>query len=194
MLISLNWIRDFVDLPEDLDPRELANRFTLTCAEVESAEPVAVEAHGLIAVKVLQVEPVGENLYKVALDVGDRTVQTASVAPDLQTDCTVVYAPPGAGVADKPAVGRARVRDIDSEGMILPCEWLGMTHAVQEAVFLPPDISAGTPIAPEVFGDFLIEVDNKSITHRPDLWGHYGIARELAAMYRLPLKPYPERK
>ena len=42
-----------------------------------------------------------------------------------------------------------------------------------------------------LFDDWIIEVDNKSITHRPDLWGHYGIARELAAVYSLPLKPYP---
>ena len=39
--------------------------------------------------------------------------------------------------------------------------------------------------------DVILEIDNKSITNRPDLWGHYGIARELAAIYRLPLKPLP---
>ncbi len=81
MLISLNWIRDFVDLPGNVDPRALAERFTVTTAEVEGVEQV-----------------------------GD---------------------------------------------------------------------------------DWIIEIDNKSITHRPDLWGHYGIAREIAAMYGLPLKPYP---
>jgi phenylalanyl-tRNA synthetase beta chain len=38
-------------------------------------------------------------------------------------------------------------------------------------------------------GDTVIEIDNKSLTNRPDLWGHYGIARELAAIYKRPLKP-----
>ena len=38
-------------------------------------------------------------------------------------------------------------------------------------------------------GDTILEIDNKSLTNRPDLWGHYGIARELAAVYKLPLKP-----
>jgi phenylalanyl-tRNA synthetase beta chain len=42
-----------------------------------------------------------------------------------------------------------------------------------------------------MFEDWVIEIDNKSITHRPDLWGHYGVAREVAAMYQRPLKPYP---
>ena len=79
MLISLEWLRDFVDVPTDLDPRRLAERFTTTVAEVEGVERV-----------------------------GD---------------------------------------------------------------------------------DWIIEIDNKSITHRPDLWGHYGIAREMAAMLGLPLRP-----
>ncbi|MCP4589323.1 MAG: hypothetical protein GY842_01125, partial [bacterium] len=57
MLISLNWIRDFVDLPVDLDPHALAERFTMTCAEVEGVEHIAIGARGLIAARVDQVEP-----------------------------------------------------------------------------------------------------------------------------------------
>jgi phenylalanyl-tRNA synthetase beta chain len=49
----------------------------------------------------------------------------------------------------------------------------------------------GVRIDAHIFDDWIIEVDNKSITHRPDLWGHYGIAREIAAMYGTALKPYP---
>ncbi|TAK12127.1 MAG: phenylalanine--tRNA ligase subunit beta [Acidobacteria bacterium] len=43
----------------------------------------------------------------------------------------------------------------------------------------------------ETDGDVVFEIDNKSLTNRPDLWGHYGVARELAAIYQVPLKPLP---
>lgn len=91
MLISLNWLRDFVDIPADADVHSLAERFTTTCAEVEDVTHI-------------------------------------------------------------------------EEGGRTPAE----TVATAE--------------------DWVIEIDNKSITHRPDLWGHYGIARETAAMLKLPLK------
>ena len=51
------------------------------------------------------------------------------------------------------------------------------------------DVPAGTPLAKALdLDDVLLEIDNKSMTNRPDLWGHYGIAREIAALYNLPLK------
>ena len=54
------------------------------------------------------------------------------------------------------------------------------------------DAPAGTPIADALdLHDIILEIDNKSMTNRPDLWGHYGIARELAALYDLPLKQLP---
>ena len=52
MKISLNWLRDFVDLPADLSPRELVDRFTITCAEVEGVEAIDVAAEGLICARV----------------------------------------------------------------------------------------------------------------------------------------------
>lgn len=46
----------------------------------------------------------------------------------------------------------------------------------------------------EADGDVVLEIDNKSVTNRPDLWGHYGMARELAAIYQVPLKPLPSEE
>lgn len=75
--------------------------------------------------------------------------------------------------------------------MIVPGDALGLPTVGQRAVWLPPSTRPGTPIDMGLFDDWIIEVDNKSITHRPDLWGHYGIARELAAMFDKPLRGYP---
>ncbi len=54
------------------------------------------------------------------------------------------------------------------------------------------DAPAGTPLADALdLHDIILEIDNKSMTNRPDLWGHYGIAREIAALYDLPMNPLP---
>ncbi|MGD2109147.1 MAG: phenylalanine--tRNA ligase subunit beta [Phycisphaerae bacterium] len=194
MLISLNWIRDYTDLPTDVDARDLAERFTLTTAEVDSIERVKVDARGVIAAKVLQLAelPRTHNLRAATLDLGGgRSVTTVTAAPALHVGSNVVYAPPGARVAAYGEVGSAEVAGRKSAGMILPGDAIGIPMAAQEAIFLCDEFAPGDEPPPELFEDWVIEVDNKSITHRPDLWGHYGIAREIAAILGLPLKPYP---
>lgn len=194
MLISLNWIRDFVDLPADLDVHALAEKFTRTTAEVETAEHLNVAADKLICARVLEVEdlPGTPNMRLARLDLGDgTTIETVTIAPVLPVGWGVVYAPPGASVKSLGEIGKAQVAGRESVGMILPGDGIGVAMAVKEAIFLAPDVPPGQALPPEWFDDWLIEVDNKSITHRPDLWGHYGIAREIAAITKLPLKPYP---
>lgn len=192
MLISLNWIRDFVELPAGLSPQALGERFTLTTAEVEGVEEIRVDAKGLIAARIVELSAVEGRARGVRLDVGGgKTVETVSAAPDLNEGDVVVFAPVGASVAALGQINASEVGGRKSEGMILPGEALGIEMAVQEAVFLPRDTEPGAPLDASLFDDWVIEVDNKSITHRPDLWGHYGIAREIAAIVGAPLKPYP---
>jgi phenylalanyl-tRNA synthetase beta chain len=194
MLISLDWIRDYVDLPADLDPAELAERFTRTTAEVESVKQVKISAKGLIAARVESAAeiPGTQNLRLVVLDVGQgRTLETVTAAPALHVGTNVVYARDGASLATMGNIGTAKVADKSSVGMILPADAVGIEMAAQEAVFLNNAVQPGEELSPDLFDDWLIEIDNKSITHRPDLWGHYGIAREIAAICGRPLKPYP---
>ncbi len=194
MLISLNWIRDFVNLPEDFDPRELAERFTMTCAEVEGIERIETGARGLVAARITTVKPLPgtRDLHHVVLDVGEgKSIETVTAAPDLSEGDIVVYAPAGAHIQAVGDIGVAQVAGHPSSGMILSGEVLGIEMAAGQAVFLPPYTAPGEVIDPGLLDDCVIEIDNKSITHRPDLWGHYGVARELAAIYRVPLKEYP---
>jgi len=194
MLISLDWIRDFVDLPRDLDPHELAERFTCTTAEVEEVLRVDIGARGLIAAGILSAEemPAARNLRLVTLDVGGgKTVETVTAAPVIHEGVNVVYAPPGSSIKALGEIGSADVAGKTSAGMILPGDAIGIALAAHEAIFINNTVAPGEELPPEAFDDYVIEVDNKSLTHRPDLWGHYGIARELAAIYKLPLAPYP---
>lgn len=194
MLISLNWIRDFVDFPADLDVLVLGEKFTRTTAEVETVTRLHVDARGLVCARVVSTaEIAGAAHVKVAeLDIGTgKTVTTVTAAPVLPVGWRVVYAPPGACVSSLGEIGITEVNGHPSCGMILPGDALGVPLAVKEAIFLTPEAPPGQPLPAEWFDDWLIEVDNKSITHRPDLWGHYGIAREIAAILKCPLKPYP---
>jgi len=194
MLISLQWIRDFVDLPAGLDPRDLAERVTVTTAEVEGVTPIRIDAQGLIAAKVLSATEVPEkrNLKLVELEIGDgQSVRTVTAAPVLHVGSNVVFAPVGASVATTGVINATTVAGAPSEGMILPGEAIGIPLAMQEAIFLGGEFRPGQALPAALFEDWVIEIDNKSITHRPDLWGHYGIAREIAAIYGLALRPYP---
>ncbi len=194
MLVSLNWIRDFVDLPADLDPSELAERFTRTAAEVEGVEPIKIGARGLIVARIEDVTelPGTRNLRHVVLNVGDgKTVETVTAAPVLHVGANVVYAPAGSSIAALGEIGETKVADHTSCGMILPGDALGIAMAANEAIFPDGTCTAGEELPSDLFEDWVIEIDNKSLTNRPDLWGLYGIAREIAAIRKLPLKPYP---
>lgn len=191
MYISLNWLKDFVDLPGDIDPRELALRFTITTAEVEGVERVQANFAGLIAARIeaVRAQPGEAKLKTVIADVGGRKLTSLTTAPDIEAGDLLIYAPPGATIAGH-AVGTVDPAGRPSEGMIVAGQALGLMQVGANALFLPPSFSPGQAIDPAPFDDWIIEIDNKSVTHRPDCWGHYGIAREIAAMLGRPLRPY----
>ena len=86
MYISLNWIRDFVDLPTDVDPRALAERFTLTTAEVEGIEEIRVDATGLVSAEIKTCAPIPDrdSLRLVTLDAGGNEHTTVTAAGGLK--------------------------------------------------------------------------------------------------------------
>jgi phenylalanyl-tRNA synthetase beta chain len=98
------------------------------------------------------------------------------------------------GAGDLVEMKIAKVRGVESYGMICSSSEIGLFDLfpfTDEATIMDLsefDAPAGTPLA-EALGlnDVILEIDNKSLTNRPDLWGHYGIAREISALYDLPL-------
>ncbi|MBN1346361.1 MAG: phenylalanine--tRNA ligase subunit beta [Phycisphaerae bacterium] len=194
MLISLNWLKDFVGIPADLSPRELADRLTMSTAEVEGVKQVVVQANDVIAAKVVRVGAVPEKrrLSHAVLDVGGREVETVTAALNLRPGHIIAYAPEGTTVGVIGKIERTTVAGLASVGMILPGEALGILQTTQEAVFLPPSSEPGSVLDVTELNDWVLEIDNKSVTHRPDLWGHYGIAREVAALLDRPLRAYEE--
>ena len=93
-------------------------------------------------------------------------------------------------------IKNAKLRGVASFGMICAAVEVGLSdlfpaegdHEIMDVTSF--DVPAGTPLADALgLNDIILEIDNKSMTNRPDLWGHYGIAREFATLAKRPLKP-----
>lgn len=193
MYISLDWISDYVDLSE-FNTHEIADRLTLATAEVEGVEILKRSVAGVLVGEIVKAEPLkaeeGKTLTACTVDCGDRQYATACGAPNARVGLKAPFAPAGVTLAGDVVIEETEMAGHKSEGILCSAAELGMSRWHEGLLECPASIENGTPIAefiPEE--DVLIEVDNKSLTHRPDLWGHYGFAREFAAIFRKPLKP-----
>jgi phenylalanyl-tRNA synthetase beta chain len=191
--ISLDWISDYVDL-SGLSTREIAERLTLATAEVEGVEMIHRHVEGVLVGEIVSAERLdtsGDKLLTCCkVECGGKTYQTVCGAPNAKVGVKAPFAPAGTKLAGGVEIQRTEMGDCVSEGVLCSASELGMSRWHEGLLECPASIPNGTPISdlvPE--SDTLIEIDNKSLTHRPDLWGHYGFAREFAAIFRRPLKP-----
>lgn len=190
MLISMNWINEFVDL-SGLDLDELIHRFTLSTAEVEDVFHMGENLTGVVTARILSVEqhPKKEKIHMLKVDKGDEIVDIVCGAPNVREGLIVPLATDGANVNGY-SIKVAKVYGHMSHGMCCSEAELGISADGSGLMELPE----GTPIGVDIrdiyeIRDTVFEVDNKSLTNRPDLWGHYGIAREFSALTGRPLKP-----
>jgi phenylalanyl-tRNA synthetase beta chain len=192
MLISLNWIKDFVALP-DIPAKELGSLFTLATAEVED---VVVKGEALrpilcVEIKSLKPHPDSDKLNLVTFDYGQgKLKEVVCGAPNLSPGMKVPYAPIGTTLPNGMTLEPKKIRGILSDGMLCSETELGLGEGKSGLMNLGADAIPGTPL-PEYLkipSDVILDVDNKSLTHRPDLWGYLGLAREFAAAHKLPLK------
>ena len=192
MLISTNWLGRHVDL-SGVDLDALAARFTLAVAELEGVHRVGGELDHVVVGRVLEVEGLpGKKVRLTRVDTGAHGVRTIICgAPNVAPGQLVAVALPGARLGEL-EIAVATVAGVESHGMIASERELGLSDDHAGILVLDPaDAPApGTPFASAyAVADVLFEVDNKSLTHRPDLWGHRGLAREVAALLGRPLAP-----
>lgn len=194
MFVSMNWIGDFVDL-SGLDIPALIHRFTLSTAEVEEVIYKGRDTHGVIVARIASVaaHPHSQKLHLLKIDTGHGLVDCVCGAPNVKVGMTVPFATVGASVCGTP-IEAAEIAGHVSYGMCCSEAELGISADHSGLWELPDDLPLGKDIK-EIYpiDDIIFEVDNKSLTNRPDLWGHYGIAREFAAMTDRPLLPVPKK-
>ncbi|WP_031495657.1 phenylalanine--tRNA ligase subunit beta [Bryobacter aggregatus] len=170
MKFSYQWLTELVE-DLDIDAKEVSRRITLHTAESEGVEEHGALWKGACPATVLSVESI-PNAHNVKAEVetalyGKKTLVCG--APNCRAGLRTIYIP----------LGVKRISGVDSDGMLASPAELGINGDHDGIIELSEDFA----LAP----DAIIEIDNKSLTHRPDLWGHYGMARELAAILDKPL-------
>lgn len=192
MYISLDWISDFVDLT-GFDPKEIANKLTLSTAEVESVEMLQRSIEGVLIGKIVEAKPISDKkLTFCTVDCGSQKYTTVCGAPNARVGLIAPFAPAGTVLAGGKKIEKGEKEGFPTEGVLCSAAELGMSEWHEILLECPPETKIGAALSDYVpKTDVLIEVDNKSLTHRPDLWGHYGFAREFAAIFDRPLKALP---
>ena len=194
MLLSMNWISDFVDL-EGLDKLKLINQFSLSTAEVENEIFFkGSDISGIVVAEIKEVNdhPDSKKLHLLKVDAGDGALtDVVCGAPNVRVGMKTAFAKVGAKIGEIEIAPRA-LAGYTSYGMCCSEKELGMSDDNSGIMDLPIDFENGTDLK-DIYEieDIIFEVDNKSLTNRPDLWGHYGIAREFAALSGRELKPLP---
>ncbi len=156
-------------------------------AECEGIEPVGEHFSSVVAARVVSIAPLpkGKNQLVVAEIGGGQFVNVVCGAPNVRLGLLAPWVPPGTKLGEK-LMGRATIEGAESEGMLASAAELGISRDHAGVLELDAAMKPGD-LLPGLEADFIIEIDNKSLTHRPDLWGHYGMAREVAAITNLPL-------
>jgi phenylalanyl-tRNA synthetase beta chain len=165
MKFSYKWLREMVD-GLDTPARELEHLLTLKTAECEGIEEFAAALANASEALVVAVEPMGSSHNRKAIvetpRYGQRTVVCG--APNCRVGLRTVYLP----------LGKKIIEGVESDGMLASAAELGIGRDHSGII----ELNEPFTLKP----DSIIDIDNKSLTHRPDLWGHYGMAREVAAI------------
>lgn len=190
MFVSINWIKEYVDL-DGLDIKKLINTFTLATAEVEEVYVKGADIENVVVgeIKEISEHPDSKKLHLLKVDAGSKIANIVCGAPNVREGMKVALALAPAKVPGG-EIAVTKVAGFESEGMCCSGKELGISDDHSGILELKTDAPNGTDIK-DIYpiDDIIFEVDNKSLTNRPDLWGHYGIAREFAALTGRELKP-----
>jgi len=194
MLISYNWIKSFTDYKEKLSSFEIRNKFSWHSCEIDEviSEEEAFENMVVGQILKLSKHQDADSLQICEVDLGSEigTHQIVCGGSNLSRNMLVAVAMPGAkvrwhGEGELIELKKTKIRGEESFGMICASDEISMGESQGKEIM---DISnlkvkAGTPLS-QAFNknDFVLDIDNKTLTNRPDLWCAEGLARELATI------------
>ncbi|MFA6466836.1 MAG: phenylalanine--tRNA ligase subunit beta [Patescibacteria group bacterium] len=206
MYLSLDWVKDWIKLPKDLASKQLALDFTMAIVEVEEVIERGEALTGIVVGKINEItkHPDADKLQVCQVDTGEKVEQIICGGTNLNKGMLVAVAKVGSrvkwhGQGDLVTIAKTKIRGLESSGMIAAAEEIGLEKLFPQKSdreildFSALKLKVGQPLAEALeLNDTIIDIDNKSINHRPDLWGQYGLARELAAIYKLKLREYTD--
>lgn len=190
MYLSLDWLRDFVEVPKSISADDLGIRLTTHTVEIDGVEKQADRFADVVVGKILEVRPHpnADRLRIARVDAGSGELSIVCGAPNIEAGQLVPVALVGAVLPGNFEIREAEVRGEKSQGMLCAEDELGLGDDHNGIMILGSDAKIGQNFGEYLkMDDVIFEVDNKSITNRPDLWGHFGMAREIAAFLDLSL-------
>src|SRR5262245_34611664 len=193
MKVSWRWLSQLADL-SGVSSDEAARLLPLRVADVEGVERVGA-LPGVVTARVLEVEPHpgADRLRLCTVDYGaSHTLRVVCGAPNVAQGPTVCFAPVGPTRPNGLTVKNAKIRGVESEGMICAEDDLGLGTSHEGILVLGDEVPAGLPAADALgVSDVVLDLNNTGIPNRPDLWGHVGVARELSAIFSKPMRARP---
>src|ERR1700688_1863908 len=187
MKFSVNWLHEFVDLPEN--PEETAELLTRAGVETENIETRGAKIDKVIVSQVTPSSrhPNADRLTVCEVDDGSGTKrQIVCGAPNYKVGDKVPLALPGTKLPNGTEIRKSKLRGVESEGTLCSAIELGLGQDAAGLLILEPEAKIGAPIADLFPGDTILDVE---ITpNRGDLLSHFGLAREIAALTGKPVE------
>jgi phenylalanyl-tRNA synthetase beta chain len=181
MKFSVNWLREFVDLPED--PEEIVALLTRAGIETKNIETCGANIDNVVVSQITASSrhPNADRLTVCEVDDGSGTKrQIVCGATNYKPGDKVPVALPGAKLPNGTEIRKSKLRGIESEGMLCSPIELGVGEEASGLLILSPDARVGAPIGDLFPVDTILDVE---ITpNRGDLLSHFGLAREIAAL------------
>ena len=190
MLISLNWLKQYVDIKESVD--EIANALTMIGQEVEAIDIQGKDLGNVVIGQIVEFDkhPNSDRLTLLKVNVGEEEpLQIICGATNHKLNDKVVVAKIGAVLPGNFKIKKSKIRDVESFGMLCSEAELGLAKESEGIIILPEDAPIGKEYREYAgLNDVIFELE---ITpNRPDCLSHIGIAREVAAYYNRKVK-YP---
>ena len=200
MLISLNAIKRYVNIPDSISNSDLMRLIGSRLVEVEGTESLAEKYQNIYIAKVVKCTDIeGTHLHLCEIDAGIRNaefstlesglIQVVCGAPNVRAGILVAWLAPGAIVpstfgTENFQLSVRKLRGYESYGMIAGPDELGFGNEHKYIAEIAPDLAKPGDAFSSVFGldDLIIDIENKSLTHRPDTFGIIGFAREVAGI------------
>lgn len=191
MKVTYSWLKSLVDF--DYSPDELVEVLTMLGLEVDSIDNKVWNFDGMVVGQVTNkiAHRNSDKLWICEVNIGDRHLSVVCGAPNVEVGQKVAVAPENSRLPDGTMIRKARIRGVESEGMICSELELGISSRGDEIMVLDDKVEQGRKLQ-EVLGKGEVIIDIDVTPNRPDCFGVIGIAREIAAVSGTALnKPNP---
>ncbi len=188
MLISESWLREWINPP--VDTQKLCDQLTMAGLEIESVAPAAPAFSGVVVGEIIDIaaHPSADKLRVCRVNAGGAPLQVVCGAANARQGLRAPFAALGARLPDGTLIAAAKLRGVDSQGMLCSARELGFSDTSEGLYELPADAPAGRDLREYLKLDDRI-IDVSLTPNRGDCLSVLGIARELAAINRIPIKP-----